>query len=105
MLGARIGSSVVIDSVEITDPSLVSIGAVISEGALLQSHEVRNGVLSFQPIRIGRNSSVGPYAVIQKGIFLAEEAEVPALQKTEGGKPLLKSPKAYNAKKVSDLFL
>uniref|UniRef100_A0A2N9HH20 Carrier domain-containing protein n=1 Tax=Fagus sylvatica TaxID=28930 RepID=A0A2N9HH20_FAGSY len=96
MLGARIGSSVLLDTVDITDPSLVSIGdrVVIAEGALVQSHEVKNGVLSFLPIRISRNSSVGPYAVIQKGSVLGEEAEVPPLQKIEGGKPLLKSAKA-----------
>ncbi|KAK9273028.1 hypothetical protein L1049_017835 [Liquidambar formosana] len=101
MLGARIGSSVLLDTVDITDPSLVSIGdgAVIAEGALVQSHEVKNGILSFLPIRIGRNSSVGPYAVIQKGSVLGEEAEVLALQKSEGGKPVFKSTKANNVQK------
>ena len=96
ILGARIGSSVLLDTVDITDPSLVSIGdgVAIAEGALIQSHEVKNEVLSFLPIRIGRNSSVGPYAVIQKGGILGEEAELPPLQKIEGGKPLLKSAKA-----------
>uniref|UniRef100_A0A2N9HGU5 Carrier domain-containing protein n=1 Tax=Fagus sylvatica TaxID=28930 RepID=A0A2N9HGU5_FAGSY len=101
MLGARIGSSVLLDTIDITDPSLVSIGdrVVIAEGALVQSHEVKNGVLSFSTIRIGRDSSVGPYAVIQKGSVLGEEAEVPPLQKVEGGKPLLKSAKANNVQK------
>ncbi|KAM7497257.1 hypothetical protein LguiA_021671 [Lonicera macranthoides] len=95
MFGARIGSSVILDTVDITDPSLVSIGngAVIAEGALVQSHEVKNGVLSFLPVRIGQNSSVGPYAVIQKGSVLGEEAEVAALQKTDGNKPIFKSRK------------
>ncbi|KAI6669511.1 hypothetical protein NL676_004396 [Syzygium grande] len=103
MLGARIGSSVLLDTVDITDPSLVSIGdgAVIAEGALLQSHEVRNSVLRFQPIRIGRNCSVGPYAVVQKGSVLGEGAEVPALQKSEGGKSALKMAEAENILKVS----
>ena len=103
MLGARIGSTVLLDTVDITDPSLVSIGdgVVIAEGALVQSHEVKNGVLSLLPIRIGRNSSIGPYAVIQKGSVLGEEAEVPPLQKIEEGKPLFKSAKANNVQKVS----
>ncbi|KAK2992137.1 hypothetical protein RJ640_026769 [Escallonia rubra] len=96
MFGARIGSSVLLDTVDITDPSLVSIGdgAVIAEGALVQSHEVKNGILSFLPVRIGRNAAVGPYAVIQKGSVIGEEAEVAALQKTEGCKPVFKSTKA-----------
>lgn len=103
MLGARIGSSVLLDTVDITDPSLVSIGdgAVIAEGALIQSHEVKNGILSFLPIRIGRNSSVGPYAVIQKGSIVGEEADVLPLQKTEGGKAIFKSSKVHKSKMVS----
>ncbi|KAF8009158.1 hypothetical protein BT93_J0213 [Corymbia citriodora subsp. variegata] len=103
MLGARIGSSVLLDTVDITDPSLVSIGdgAVIAEGALLQSHEVRNSILRLQPIRIGRNCSVGPYAVVQKGSVLGEGAEVPALQKSVGGKSALKMAGADKILKVS----
>ncbi|KAM0942933.1 putative AMP-dependent synthetase/ligase, amine oxidase, phosphopantetheine binding ACP [Dioscorea sansibarensis] len=102
MLGARIASSVLLDTVDITDPSLVSIGegAVIAEGVLIQSHEVKNEVLSFLPIRIGRNASISPYAVIQKGSILEEDAIIPPLQKTEGGKPVLKSVKSLNAPKV-----
>ncbi|XVF04642.1 hypothetical protein REPUB_Repub05bG0102300 [Reevesia pubescens] len=105
MLGARIGSSVLLDTVDITDPSLVSIGdgTVVAEGALIQSHEVKNGILSFQSIRIGRNSSVGPYAVIQKGSVLGEEAEVLPLQKSEGGTPLFRSAKTNNVQKSTEL--
>ncbi|KAI3791349.1 hypothetical protein L2E82_05115 [Cichorium intybus] len=87
MLGAKIGSHVVLDTVDITDPYLVTIGdgVVIAEGALIQSHEVKNGVLSFRPIRIGENSCVGPYAVIQKGSIVADGAEIPALQTCKEG--------------------
>uniref|UniRef100_A0A7N0TLS4 Carrier domain-containing protein n=1 Tax=Kalanchoe fedtschenkoi TaxID=63787 RepID=A0A7N0TLS4_KALFE len=101
MLGAKVGSSVLLDTVDITDPSLVLIGdgTVIAEGALLQSHEVNNGVLSFLPIKIGRNSIVGPYAVIQKGSTLSEESEVAALQKVEAGKSASIKSKAYSARK------
>ncbi|CAJ1933275.1 unnamed protein product [Sphenostylis stenocarpa] len=83
MLGARIGSSVLLDTVDITDPSLVSIGdeVIIAEGALVQSHEVKNGILCLRPIRIGKCSSIGPYAVIQKGSVIEEGAEIQALQK------------------------
>ncbi|XP_072977090.1 uncharacterized protein [Typha angustifolia] len=91
--GARIGSSVLIDTVDITDPLLVSIGegAVIAEGVLIQSHEVRSQVVSFHPVKIGRNSSIGPYAVIQKGSIVGDGTDVPALQKTEAGKTLCTS--------------
>ncbi|KAL8530629.1 hypothetical protein ACS0TY_007603 [Phlomoides rotata] len=102
MFGAKIGSSVVLDTIDITDPALVSIGdeVVIAEGALLQSHEVRNGVVSFQPIRIGKHSSVGPYAVVQKGSVLRDGTDVPPLQVTEAGKLVSKSGKGNNIHKV-----
>ncbi|KAK6235645.1 hypothetical protein SCA6_010982 [Theobroma cacao] len=105
MLGARIGSSVLLDTVDITDPSLVSIGdgAVVAEGALIQSHEVKNGILSFHSIRIGRNSTIGPYTVIQKGSVLGVGAEILPLQKSEGGTPIIRSAKANNAQKSTGL--
>uniref|UniRef100_A0A7N0UGY7 Carrier domain-containing protein n=1 Tax=Kalanchoe fedtschenkoi TaxID=63787 RepID=A0A7N0UGY7_KALFE len=99
LLGAEIGSSVVIDTVSITDPYLVSVGdgAVIAEGALVQSHEVKRGVLTLAPITIGRKSSVGPYAVVQIGSHVADDTEVPPLQTTERiRKTALKPAKVQN---------
>ncbi|KAJ0965102.1 hypothetical protein J5N97_026240 [Dioscorea zingiberensis] len=46
------------------------------------------------------NASVGPYAVIQKGSILGEDAIVSPLQKAEGSKPVFRSGKALNAPKV-----
>lgn len=107
MFGAKIGSSVVLDTIDITDPALVSIGdeVVIAEGALLQSHEVRNSVVSFQPIRIGEHSSIGPYAVVQKGSILRDDTNVPPLQVTEAGKLVSKSNKTNNIHKVNMICL
>ncbi|KAI3716520.1 hypothetical protein L1987_67454 [Smallanthus sonchifolius] len=95
MLGAKIGSAVGLDTVDITDPYLVTIGdgAVVAEGALIQSHEVKNGVLSLQPIRIGEHTCVGPYAVLQKGSVVDDGAEVPALQTCKGGQREFKMSK------------
>ncbi|GFZ20652.1 hypothetical protein Acr_28g0013570 [Actinidia rufa] len=97
MLGAKIGSSVLLDTVDITDPYLVSIGdgSVIAEGALIQSHEVKNGILNIYPVRIGQNSSVGPYAVIQKGSIVGDGAEVLALQMS-GDRTISKTAKGAN---------
>ncbi|KAK7402222.1 hypothetical protein VNO78_14311 [Psophocarpus tetragonolobus] len=107
LLGARIGSLVLLDSVDITDPSLVSIGdeVTISEGVLVQSHEVKNGILSFLPIRIGKYSSIGPYAIIQKGSVIKEGAEVHPLQKVEGGQHVLKPAKLNNVKENAALLV
>nr|TKW11527.1 hypothetical protein SEVIR_6G237600v2 [Setaria viridis] len=97
MQGARIGSSVVIDTVDITDPSLLAVadGAVVAEGVLILGHEVRNEVLSFRHVKIGQNASIGPYAVLQKGTVVHNGAVVPPLHKTEQGKS------AYLASKTS----
>ncbi|CAO2184500.1 unnamed protein product [Urochloa humidicola] len=97
MQGARIGSSVVIDTVDITDPSLLAVadGAVIAEGVLILGHEVRNEVLSLRHVKIGRKASIGPYAVLQKGTVVHNGVVVPPLHKTEQGKS------AYLASKTS----
>ncbi|GFY98926.1 hypothetical protein Acr_13g0003270 [Actinidia rufa] len=50
--------------------TLISLtNTIMGKKALIQGHEVKNGILSSFPIRIGKNSSVGPYAVIQKEVF------------------------------------
>lgn len=86
MLGAKISSSALIDTIDITDPYLVSIGkeAVLAEGALLQSHEVKNGILSLSPIKIGSRSTIGAYAFLQRGTVLEDGNEVLALVSSEG---------------------
>ncbi|CAD5168058.1 unnamed protein product [Musa acuminata subsp. malaccensis] len=96
MQGARIGSSVLIDTVDITDPFLVSFGeaSVIAEGVMIQSHEVKNGVLSFHSVQVGRNSTIGPYAILEKGSVVGDGAEVRPLQKVEGVNPIIRSEKA-----------
>jgi acyl-CoA synthetase (AMP-forming)/AMP-acid ligase II/acyl carrier protein len=97
MQGARIGSSVVIDTVDITDPSLLAVadGAVIAEGVLILGHEVREEVLSFRHVKIGQKASIGPYAVLQKGTIVQNGIVVPPLHKTEQGKS------AYLARETS----
>ncbi|XP_042447175.1 uncharacterized protein LOC122032000 [Zingiber officinale] len=102
MQGARVRSSVLIDTVEITDPSLVSIGeeATIAEGVLIQSHEVRNGALSFCPVKIGRNSTIGPYAVIQKGSIVGIGEEIQPLQKVGGANHITKPVKSSKIEKI-----
>ncbi|KAI3791351.1 hypothetical protein L2E82_05117 [Cichorium intybus] len=101
ILGAKIGSSVVLDTVDITDPYLVAIGdgAVIAEGALIQSHEVKKGVLSLQPIRIGEKSCVGSYTVIQKGSVVEDGVEIPALQSCKDGQNEFKVSKIPKVEK------
>ena len=103
MQGARIGSSVVIDTIDITDPSLLAVadGAVIAEGVLILGHEVRNEVLSFRHVKIGQKASISPYAVLQKGTIVPNGVVVPPLQKTEQGKSTCLASKASAYMKVT----
>lgn len=103
MLGAKIPSSAVLDTIDISDPFLVSIGeeAVLAEGVLIQSHEVKNGILNLYPTRIGSRSSVGPYALIQKGAVVEDGAEILALNSGEGGNSEAKVFNAESFQKVS----
>ncbi|KAL7595771.1 hypothetical protein Lser_V15G29164 [Lactuca serriola] len=105
ILGAKIGSSVLLDTIDITDSYLVTIedGAVIAEGTLIQSHEVKNGVLSLQPIRIGENSCVGPYAVIQKGSIIEDGIEIPTLETVKGSQREFKVSKIPKLEKGINL--
>ncbi|KAI3992213.1 hypothetical protein MKX01_021621 [Papaver californicum] len=97
MLEAKIGSSVLLDTVDITDPSLVSIGdgTVIAEGVLIQSYEVKNGTLSFLPVY----SSIGPCAEIQKGSILGEGSVILPLQKADAS-TLIRIDKASKMKEA-----
>lgn len=59
---------------------------------MIQSHEIKIGLLSFQALRFVKNSSIGPYAVTKKkGRVTGEGAEVQSLQKVEGGRHVLKT--------------
>ncbi|KAL4198207.1 hypothetical protein AMTRI_Chr03g44740 [Amborella trichopoda] len=87
VLGAIVGSEVVLDSVDITDPFMVSIGdgAVVAEGAMIQGHEVKGGMVRFGAVRIGQGATIGPYAMIRMGCNVNSGFDVPALQRAEGG--------------------
>ncbi|XP_057823986.2 uncharacterized protein LOC131036178 [Cryptomeria japonica] len=100
LLGADIGKDVVLDSTDITDPSMVSIAdeAVISDGATLESHQVKNGMLFLGPVKIGSRSLVGPFALLQMGTVLASGSVVPALHRTEIGQSFGKKAPHSNLK-------
>ncbi|OAE25147.1 hypothetical protein AXG93_3217s1640 [Marchantia polymorpha subsp. ruderalis] len=87
LLGADIEDGVFLDTIDITDPWLVSIGrdSCIGEGATIQCHEVNAGVVRFQSVSVGRACAVGPYAVLQRGSTLEAGSSVGALCKTEVG--------------------
>ncbi|KAH9303058.1 hypothetical protein KI387_014641, partial [Taxus chinensis] len=102
LLGANIGKDVVLDSIDITDPSLVSIAdeALVSEGATLESHQVKNGMLVLGPVRIGSRASIGPFAFLQMGTVLASEAVVPRSSQDRNRAILRKNNTTFRAKGI-----
>jgi carbonic anhydrase/acetyltransferase-like protein (isoleucine patch superfamily) len=100
LMGAEIDDGVLLETNDITDPALVSIGSgtVIGEGATLQSHEVNSG-----SIRIGRECVVGPHAVVQSGSTLHSGSKVGALGKTEVGEHVLGTGLQKNRSQVLEL--
>ncbi|KAG6555213.1 hypothetical protein Mapa_003253 [Marchantia paleacea] len=87
LLGADIEDGVYLDTTDITDPWLVSIGrdSCIGEGATIQCHEVNAGVVRFQSVSVGKACAVGPYSILQRGSTLEAGSSVGALCKTEVG--------------------
>ncbi|KAG6557173.1 hypothetical protein Mapa_001100 [Marchantia paleacea] len=91
LLGAHIGEGVQLDSIDLTDPCLLYVGdgVVIGEGATVQCHEVRAGIVSFRAVKINHGAQVGPFAVIQRGTILEAGASVGTLSKTDVGEHVL----------------
>ncbi|KAL2641753.1 hypothetical protein R1flu_009340 [Riccia fluitans] len=87
LLGAEIEDGVHLDTTDITDPWLMSIGkdSVVAEGVTIQSHQVNAGVVRFGGIRVGSFCSVGPYSILQNGCVLERGSSVPVLGKVEIG--------------------
>jgi hypothetical protein len=72
--GCRIGKNVWINTVNVIDCYMISIGdnSVIGGDAVLSPHLYENGKLLIQPITIGRNCLVGAHAYISPGVTLGD---------------------------------
>jgi acetyltransferase-like isoleucine patch superfamily enzyme/acyl carrier protein len=81
LLGARIGSDVVIDTVGITDPDMVTIhdGTVVCNGVLLLGHRIKEGMVHLDQIAVGRYCTLEPRAVLNAGSRIDHYCVVPAL--------------------------
>jgi len=81
LMGARIGRDVLIDTVGVTDPDMLTIhdGSVVGNGVLLLGHTIRDGVVTFGTIAIGQSCTIGPRAVLQPDARVDHFTTVPAL--------------------------
>lgn len=78
--GARIGEGGYIDSLDVCDFELVTIGdnVVINEGATIMGHYFQNGQLNFSEVVIGNNCSLAPFSMAKAGTVLPAGASIPS---------------------------
>lgn len=75
-LGARVGSNVIIESLEMDCPDLMAIGddCVLEERSWVRASHVAHGYLSIRPISIGRGCIIGVRSGVAGGAVLGEGA-------------------------------
>lgn len=87
-LGARVGRDVLIDSIEVAAPELLTIdaGASIGDGVLIHSARIERGELVVGPVHIGREAVVDSYAVLENDTSLGAEARLGGLSALAAGR-------------------
>jgi len=107
MMGAKIGRDAVVNTQHIYDLDIITIGekTIIGANASILGHVGEKGMLVRQPIRIGRNCTVGQYANIFPGVTMGDNCHVGAMSLVPKGSTL-DSNAVYGGvpvKKIRDL--
>jgi acetyltransferase-like isoleucine patch superfamily enzyme len=79
--GARMGSRVFVNSLEVTDHNLLDFGddVVVGGDTHLSGHTVECGVLKTAPVRLGRGVTVGVGSVVGIGVVAGDRCQIGAL--------------------------
>ena len=87
-LGARIGRDVLIDSVSVRAPDLLSIedGASVGTAVHIENARVEGGMLILGPVRLGRESVVDSYAVLENDTAVGAGARLSGLSALAAGR-------------------
>lgn len=90
MMGAKIGKDVVFNTQHVYDLDIISVGdkTVIGANASILGHVGEKGRLVRQPIRIGRNCTIGQYANIFPGVTMGDNCHVGAMSLVPKGSTL-----------------
>jgi acetyltransferase-like isoleucine patch superfamily enzyme len=90
MMGARIGRDAVVNTQHIYDLDIIEIGdkTIIGANASILGHVGEKGKLVRQPVRIGRNCTVGQYANIFPGVTMGDNCHVGAMSLVPKGTTL-----------------
>jgi non-ribosomal peptide synthetase-like protein len=89
-MGARIGNSVLINTANIYDFDVLTIGdnAFIGGDAVVIGHVGERGVLKIRPVRIGAKCTVGQSSVVFPGAVMGDGSVLGALSLLPKGKEL-----------------
>lgn len=81
MNGARIGRSVYVNTLSISDHNLLEFGdrVVIGESVHLSGHTVEGGMVKTAAVRLGSGSTVGLGSIIGIGVTIGEGTQIGAL--------------------------
>ena len=95
--GARIGAGVYINSLSISDHSMLEFGdgVVIGESVHLSGHTVERGVVKTGRVRLGRGVTVGLGSMVGIGVEVGDECQIGALSVVPKGSTL--EPRAVYA--------
>ena len=78
ILGCKIGKRVFIDTTDITEHDMITIGddAIINDNATLQSHLFEDRVIKVGYVKIGSRCTVGSFSVILYNTEMKEDSEL-----------------------------
>ncbi len=78
MMGMKIGEGTIINSIHISDPSLIHLGRKVTLGGsvTIVAHYGQGGFLVLAPVHIGDKVTVGLRAVIMGGASIGEGAKI-----------------------------
>ncbi len=80
MMGAKIGSNVLINSKNVADLSLLEIGdnSAIGGSATIIAHSFEKGGLKLEKVKIGKNVIIGLNSIILPGVEIGDNAVIAA---------------------------
>lgn len=78
MMGAKIGEGTIINTVHISDPSMIEMGQKVTLGGsvTIVGHYGQGGYLVLAPVKIGDKATIGLRAIIMGGVEIGAGAKV-----------------------------
>jgi acetyltransferase-like isoleucine patch superfamily enzyme len=77
-MGMKIGNGTIINTIHISDPSLIEMGRKVTLGGsvTIAAHYGQGGFLVLSPVKIGDKATIGLRAIIMGGVEIGEGAKI-----------------------------